>query len=115
MRIELRKVSLLIVLGASMFAEGKSTVHKPWGMGTEYYVVGTQENLNDGNPAFYCVPQVTIIAQRNGTSVSITPSTKTSGEHAASVPYTVTMNAGDVYYVTTPADPYNDASHRVFS
>src|ERR1035437_6346193 len=31
--------------------------------GTEYYVLGLPENLNDGNPRFYSVPGITIIAQ----------------------------------------------------
>lgn len=77
--------------------------------GTEYYVLGTAEGYNNGQVDFYSVPGITIIAQRNGTTITITPSTNTAGGHLAHVPFTVTLDAGDVYYLTSAADPNNTA------
>ena len=42
---------------------------------------------------------LTILATENNTSVTITPSSTTQDNHAANVPYTVTLNAGQTYYV----------------
>ena len=41
----------------------------------------------------------TIVATENNTNVTITPSSTTHDNKAANVPYTVTLNAGQTYYV----------------
>ena len=52
-----------------------------------------------------------IVATQDGTTVRITPSTPTSDNHAASVPYNVTLNAGQTYLVTSYYNgPYGDLS-----
>ena len=40
-----------------------------------------------------------IVATENGTQVTITPSVDTDGGHAAGVPYTVDLDAGETYQV----------------
>ena len=41
----------------------------------------------------------TILATENNTQISITPSSTTSDGHVAGNPYTITLNAGQTYYV----------------
>lgn len=41
----------------------------------------------------------TILATQDGTRITITPSSETQDGHAAGVPYFVTLNAGQTYYV----------------
>lgn len=76
--------------------------------GTEYYVVDAPEGVNSGYagyPAIYSVPMATIIGSHAGTSVTITPKTATASGHAPGVPFTVTLNEGDVYNLSTAGDP----------
>lgn len=42
---------------------------------------------------------LTIVAAENNTTITITPSTPTQDNKPANVPYTVTLNAGQTYYV----------------
>lgn len=77
-----------------------------WGM--EYYAVLPPEGVNSAYyyyPTIYSVPMITIIASRNGTIVSIVPNAPTAMGHAAGVPFMITLNAGDVYNITTQGDP----------
>jgi len=78
------------------------------GWGTEYWVLDEEEGINQGYaqyPMVYSVPNITIIASQNNTSVTIVPTTKTAKAKAPNVAFKVTLNAGDVYYISDAADP----------
>lgn len=55
----------------------------------------------------------TILGVQNGTTVTITPKTTTADNHAAGVPYTVTLNAGQTYYVMSQTLNSLSGSHVV--
>lgn len=60
-------------------------------IGTDYYALGYDSNPPDSYPSDFQV-----VGTVNNTTVTITPSSSTAME-TAGVPYTVTLNAGDVY------------------
>lgn len=53
----------------------------------------------------------TILATENNTKVTITPSTQTQDGKAANVPFTVTLNAGQTYYVISQTLQTLSGSH----
>ena len=53
----------------------------------------------------------TILAVENGTNVTITPKTPTADGNAAGVPYTITLNAGQTYYVISQTLQSLSGSH----
>ena len=76
--------------------------------GTEYWVLDYPEGQNQGYsfyPQVYSVPNFTIIAADSQTQVTIVPSVETSHGHLAGTPFSVALNAGDVYYVNDCDDP----------
>jgi hypothetical protein len=84
------------------------------GWGTEYFVVAPPEGRNSGfmyYPTVFSVPMITIMAMTENTRVTITPTAQTAQGRSPGVPFTVVMNAGDVYNVTTAGDP--EATTRV--
>lgn len=69
-------------------------------LGTSYRVdalPGTSTAFQNGQYIFRS--EFLIVATEDGTEVSITPSAATTAGHAAGVPYTVQLNAGQVYQV----------------
>lgn len=109
-------ISVIGQLGTTA-SKGTYTALPVTDWGTEYYVLGVAEGINYGNaffPTFYSVAGITIIGQHEGTSVSITPTSNTAEGHVAGVPYSITLNAGDVYYITTAADPKGSVSFQAF-
>ncbi|HET7152262.1 MAG TPA: IgGFc-binding protein, partial [Candidatus Kapabacteria bacterium] len=76
--------------------------------GTEYYVIDEVEGENPPiltNTSIFSVPQITIIAAQDSTTVKITPTAATAKGNQPGIPFTVKMNAGDVYYISDAADP----------
>ncbi|HET7153087.1 MAG TPA: IgGFc-binding protein, partial [Candidatus Kapabacteria bacterium] len=82
--------------------------------GTEYYVLNEPEGENSGYTGYYprvfSIPQVTIIASQNGTKIDITLPSQVHTAQNKSGTFTITLNAGDVYYFTDAADP-NAVNH----
>jgi trimeric autotransporter adhesin len=72
-----------------------STMLLPVGAyGYEYYALsGSQYGDNNSNSWFF------VIADNDNTVIEVTPSAQTLGGHAAGVPFTVTLNKGEVYQV----------------
>lgn len=69
-------------------------------LGTNYRVdalPGTSTAFQNGQYIFRS--EFLIVATEDGTEVSITPSAATTAGHAAGVPYTVQLNAGQAYQV----------------
>ena len=62
-------------------------------LGKTYYAVGTTNSI--GYPS-----QLSIVGTQDGTTVTITPSTKLSSGQAAGVPFNVTLNAGQAVLYT---------------
>ncbi len=61
-------------------------------LGTEYYV--------QSYPGYwYGQSHFEIVATQNGTSIQITPTSTTMGNKAAGIPYTITLDSGQVYLV----------------
>ena len=76
--------------------------------GKEYYVVNVPEGHNQEYglyPTVYSVPTVTIIANKHETGVTIWPSTQTAKGREKGTPYTIAMDSGDVYTLSTAGDP----------
>lgn len=77
--------------------------------GKEYYAVAPPEGMNSGYfyyPTVYSVPMITIIASHVGTTITVTPTATTAKGREPGVPFTVILpNEGDVYNITTAADP----------
>ncbi|GAA4325347.1 gliding motility-associated C-terminal domain-containing protein [Flaviaesturariibacter amylovorans] len=62
--------------------------------GYEYYTLSSRQYYSsDNNSVFY------VIADRDNTTIEITPANPTTTGRPAGVPFTVTLNAGDVYQV----------------
>lgn len=70
-----------------------------------YYIIQTAEGVIDSNYDTFKPSIFSVIATENNTTVQITPSIMTSDGHAANVPYTVTLQKGQLYQVqSTPTD-----------
>ena len=71
-------------------------------LGTDFWIPG--QNYFDNSPTFGYVPQpypaFDIVATQNNTTVTITPSASIVG-HAAGVPFSVTLHAGQTYSATS--------------
>lgn len=69
-------------------------------LGIEYYTINvTPALLNSSN-----IPtEFMVVGVQNGTQIEITPSVTTDGGNAAGVPFTVTLNQGEVYQVQATA------------
>src|SRR6185295_3077201 len=65
------------------------------GLGTNY-IVESYASSFAGNPS-----EFEVVGTQNGTAVTITPSA-TVGPRAAGVPFTITLNQGDVYQLKGP-------------
>jgi trimeric autotransporter adhesin len=63
--------------------------------GYEYYTLNARQfyDLNDTHSSFF------VVADRDSTTVEITPSNPTHGGRPANVPFTVMLNRGEVYQV----------------
>jgi hypothetical protein len=73
-------------------------------LGTDYRVVAYQ-NTN----SLVLGSQMTVVGTENGTTVTIIPHSDVSG-HAAGVPFTITLNAGDAYELNEIATLGGDVS-----
>lgn len=83
---------------AHIFASANSgaTMLFPVGVwGYEYYSINNRQNYS----ATGAYTTIMVVADKDNTVVEITPSVPTLGGRAANVPFTVTLNAGDVYQV----------------
>ncbi|MCB9196294.1 MAG: PKD domain-containing protein, partial [Flavobacteriales bacterium] len=69
-------------------------------LGIEYYTINvTPALLNSSN-----IPtEFMVVGVQNGTQIEITPSVATDGGNAAGVPFTITLNQGEVYQVQATA------------
>jgi trimeric autotransporter adhesin len=63
--------------------------------GYEYYSINNRQNYTSTDS----YTTIMVVADKNNTVVEITPSVPTLGGKPANVPFTVTLNAGDVYQV----------------
>ncbi len=73
-------------------------------------MIDEEEGINSGYgyyPNVYSIPNFTIIASQNNTNVTIVPTIQTAVGRMANVPFKITLNQGDVYYVSDAADPSN--------
>ncbi len=73
-----------------------ATMLMPVGVyGYEYYTLNSRQNYTTSNShsSFF------VVADRDNTNVEITPSNPTSTGKPAGVPFTVTLNAGEVYQI----------------
>ncbi len=74
-------------------------------LGRDYIAASFKSSVNSpagGNGGVSPGSQVAVVAVENNTTVEITPSaTDVSGMHPANVPFTVTLNSGDVYQFRT--------------
>jgi gliding motility-associated-like protein len=64
-------------------------------LGKEYYSMNFTQVSNEPNSNSY----ITIVAVDDNTAVEITPSAATKGGKPANVPFTVSLNKGDIYQV----------------
>lgn len=76
--------------------------------GQEYYVIDIEEGFSDDYtlyPSVYSVPTVTIIAAHPETGVTIIPKATTAKGHSVDTAYTISMDSGSVYTLSTAGDP----------
>ena len=76
--------------------------------GNEYWVIDEHEGANIGYfyyPEVYSVPNFTIIAAHDSTQVTIKLTTTSASGKEPGVPFVITLDQGDVYYVSDAADP----------
>ena len=69
-------------------------------LGAEYIIQSDKQSISDN--IYSCQKETSaflIVAVEDGTEVEITPSVKTMMGHGAGVPYTITMSAGQTYFV----------------
>jgi hypothetical protein len=77
-------------------------------LGTEYI------NLGFGNVNILNGTQFGIVATEDGTSVTITPTVTTNG-HTAGIPYTITLNQGQTYFLRNTNPSPDDLSGSLIS
>jgi hypothetical protein len=75
-------------------------------MGLPTTVIGQQYRVMcyDGSDLF---PEFAVVATEDETSVTITPTVETFSGHQANVPFTVTLNKGDVFQVSSRPTPFS--------
>ena len=69
-------------------------------LGREYYSINYTQLSNEGNSFSYFA----VVATEDATTVEITPSQASKGGKAANVPFTVTLNKGQVYQLLSASD-----------
>lgn len=70
-------------------------------LGTDYRVAAYNGTITDGVPM---PSQFLVVATENGTRVEITPSSTTLAARPPNVPFTITLDAGQVYQVQSQTD-----------
>lgn len=70
-------------------------------LGTSYYVMGWY--------GYYYASHFAVVGTQEGTTVTITPGAL-MGTKPAGVPYNVTLNAGDVYFISAASGSSNDVT-----
>ena len=81
-------------------------------LGSEYIIQSDQQSISGNyNTGQQETSSFVIIALEDNTKVEITPSVKTLGDHHAGVPFTVSMSAGQTYFVRSN----NESEWRDFS
>ncbi len=88
-------VTVYAVFPAS-FSSDATVVFPKNSLGSEYRVLNMTGSPNDWGDA------AQIVATEDNTVIEITPSVNTGGGRPAGVPFTVTLNRGDVYQLTHP-------------
>ena len=78
-------------------------------LGIEYYAMAFNTAVLTGT----LPSELLIVAAENGTQVEITPSVNTMGGNSAGVPFTITLNQGEVYQVK--ADPGDLTGTRIIA
>ncbi len=69
-------------------------------LGREYYSINYTQLSNEGNSYSYFA----VVATEDATTVEITPSQASKGGKAANVPFTVTLNKGQIYQLLSNSD-----------
>ena len=69
-------------------------------LGREYYSINYTQVSNEGNSYSYFA----VVATEDATTVEITPSQASKGGKAANVPFTVTLNKGQIYQLLSISD-----------
>jgi len=68
-------------------------------LGTEYYAMCYTPHVYASNTDHGRNSEFVVVASQDNTQVTIKPSVTSDGSHAANVPYSVTLNTGDLYQV----------------
>lgn len=80
------------------FSDDATVIYPTPILGNDYMILTMNGNPGDWGKEFL------IVASADNTVIEINPSVATDGGHAANVPYTITLNKGDQYQVTSGSD-----------
>ncbi|MES2591170.1 MAG: PKD domain-containing protein [Bacteroidota bacterium] len=80
------------------FSDDATVIYPTPILGNDYMVLTMNGNPGDWGKEFL------IVASTDNSVIEINPSVATDGGHAANVPYTITLNKGDQYQVTSNSD-----------
>ncbi|MGC4036390.1 MAG: gliding motility-associated C-terminal domain-containing protein [Chitinophagaceae bacterium] len=87
------------------YSSDASTIIQSGALGTDY-LIASYNGLGDFNyPSCFLIE-----ASEDNTNIQITPSVITENDNPAGVPFSITLNKGQTYYVTTKANLSSDLS-----
>ena len=103
-------VSVYVIMGTPQFSMDACNALPITALQSEYYLQDLYPYSKDVSK---CVTMTTILATENGTKVDITPKGNTYGKNNNGVPYTITLNKGQTYYLISSVNSQLAGTHIV--
>ena len=103
-------VSVYVIMGTPQFSMDACNALPITALQSEYYLQDLYPYSKDVSK---CVTMTTILATENGTKVDITPKGNTYGKTNNGVPYTITLNKGQTYYLISSVNSQLAGTHIV--
>lgn len=101
-------VSVYVIMGTPQYSMDACNALPITALQSEYYLQDLYPYSKDVSK---CVTMTTILATENGTKVDITPKGNTYGKTNNGVPYTITLNKGQTYYLISSVNAQLAGTH----
>lgn len=101
-------ISVFVIMRTPQYSMDASNALPLTALQSEYYLQDFQPNANQVDKP---VTMTTILATENNTKVDITPKGNTYGKNNNGVPFTITLNKGQTYYLISSVGEQLAGSH----
>ena len=102
------KISVFVIMRTPQYSMDASNALPVTALQSEYYL---QDFYPDANGVDKPVTMTTILATENDTKVEITPKGNTYGKNNNGIPFTITLNKGQTYYLISEVNSQLAGTH----